>query len=693
MPISYAISAGVAVIRLDNPPVNALSIRAGLVAELQAGLERALADTDCSAILIAGASDKFCGGADIKDFESNPLAIGAIRTLMNSLEASAKPVVVAMHGLALGGGLELAMAGHYRIAAKRTKLGLPEVTLGLLPGGGGTQRLPRLIDAAEALAMMLGGKPIDADRAAALGLVDRVVEGDIVEAGLAFIAQRADLAVRPTGALSAKGDAQAAVETARNAPRKRSLSAAPAHIISCVEAASKPSFATGLSIEALLFGELMQSEASRGLRHAFFGQRIVGRIPGQDRNVAARAIHSVGIVGGGLMGTGIAIAILNAGLAVTMVELRADALEKATTSIRKAILRDVEKGRLSQDMADARIAAFNPAGTLDALGDSDLIIEAVFEDMGVKEQVFGALDAIAKPDAILASNTSTLDLDAIAAFTKRPERVVGLHFFSPANIMKLLEVVRGARTAPDVLASAMAFAKSIGKVGVVAGVCDGFIGNRVFEEYLRQAWFLLEEGALPQQIDKAMEAWGMAMGPCRTMDLAGQDIGWSIRNRRAIEQPHRPYSKVIDRVCELGRYGQKSGKGLYLYPDGRTATVDPEIEALIIAYSAEIGLERRAIDDAEIVSRCLLAMANEGAKIVGEGIAYRPVDVDIIYLNGYGFPAERGGPIFQADEMGIDEALATIRDYAAGRNGWAWTPAPLLVDIAARGGSFQELNI
>lgn len=692
MPIQFAMQDSIALIRLDNPPVNALSIGAGLVADLQAALNQALTEARCKVILIAGTGRMFCGGADIKDFEGTPFAIEAIRTLMNRIESSPKPVVMALHGMALGGGLELAMAGHYRIAAQGTMFGLPEVTLGILPGGGGTQRLPRLIDAGSALTMMLSGKSIGTDKALKLGLVDRVVDGDVITAALAFIGENADLCLRPTCELPFSGETRDAIAAARATTKKLSLSAAPAHIIICVEAAASGSFANGLATEARLFGELMQSEASRGLRHAFFGQRLVGRIPGQGKDMAARPIRSVGIVGGGLMGTGIAIAVLNADLAVSLVELRPDALEKAGASIRKSLLRDVEKGRLLQEKADARIAAFTPASTLDALGEVDLIIEAVFEDLAIKEQVFGALDAIAKDEAILASNTSTLDLDAIAAFTKRPESVVGLHFFSPANIMKLLEVVRGAKTAPDVLASAMVFAKSIGKVGVVAGVCDGFIGNRIFEEYLRQAWFLLEEGALPQQIDAAMEAWGMAMGPCRTMDLAGQDIGWSIRKRRAVEQPDRPYSKVIDRVCEMGRFGQKTGKGLYLYADGRTATIDPDIDALVISYSAEIGLDRRTINDAEIVSRCLLAMANEGAKIVGEGIAYRPVDVDIIYLNGYGFPAERCGPMFQADEMGLDKVLETIRTYAAGRNGWAWEPAPLLVELAARGSTFRELN-
>ncbi len=692
MAVEYSVDNGVALIRLNNPPVNALSISGGLIDAVASALADSLADERCRTILIAGAGRIFCGGADIRDFNGDLAALDAVRRMMNSVERAAKPVVMALHGFALGGGLELAMCGHYRVAARGSWLGLPEVTLGILPGSGGTQRLPRLIDTDKALSMMLDGKPVSAEEALTLGLIDRIVDGDVVAGARAFIAESVDLACRPTRDMAVKGDAQAAVDKARTVIRKRSIGKARDHIIACVEAAATGSVDAGLATEAALLADLMHSDASRGLRHAFFGQRTVARIPDLPGDAVARPIRSVGIVGGGLMGTGIAIAVLNAGLPITMVEMRADALDKAAATIARTIQRDVEKGRLSQDKADARIAAYTPAGGMDALADADLVIEAVFEDLGVKQQVFTQLGDIVGPDAILASNTSTLDLDAIAAFAPLPERVVGLHFFSPANIMKLLEVVRGAKTAPDVLASAMAFARAIGKVGVVAGVCDGFIGNRMFEEYLRQVWFLLEEGALPQQIDKALENWGMAMGPCRTMDLAGQDIGWSVRKRRAVEQPDRPYSKVIDKICERGRFGQKTGKGLYLYPDGRTATVDPEIDALIVGHSADIGLQRRAIDDAEIVSRCVLAMANEGARIVGEGIAYRPVDVDIIYLNGYGFPAERGGPLFHADRIGLPQLLETIRGYAAGRHGWAWEPAPLLVELAESGKRFEDLN-
>ncbi|OCC24392.1 hypothetical protein MB02_07370 [Croceicoccus estronivorus] len=690
MSVTKEAAGAVTVLRIGNGPVNALSVGNGFVTEIGDAFAAAEADQDCAAIVIAGEGRMFCGGADIGDFDGDPASLDTLRNMQLGVENSGKPVIMAIHGVALGGGLELAMAGHYRIAQAGTKLGMPEVTLGLLPGGGGTQRLPRLTGAAAALDMMLSGKPVSAERALEIGLVDKVVEGDVVAAALALAAEALP-PVRPSGALPVPADKAEAVEAARAKLRPGALSQAPARIVDCVAALSDD-LASGLAVEARLFGELMASEASRGLRHVFFGERKVARIPGLSSDVRPRPIARVGVVGGGLMGTGITIALLNAGLSVTMVELREEALAKAGATIAKTIQRDVDKGRIAQDKADARLAAFTPAGSLDALGDVDLVIEAVFEDIGVKEEVFTALDRITKPEAILASNTSTLDLDAIAAFVSDPSRVVGLHFFSPANIMRLLEVVRGKATAPEVLVTAMDFAKRIGKVGVVAGVCDGFIGNRIFEEYLRQAWFLLEEGALPQQVDAAMEAWGMAMGPCRTMDLAGQDIGWAVRKRRAVEQPDRPYSGVIDRICEMGRFGQKTGKGIYLYPDGRTAEPDPEIDRLIIEYSAEIGLERRTISDEEIVSRCVLAMVNEGAHIVGEGIAYRPVDVDMIYLYGYGFPRERGGPMFHADVIGLPAVLESIRTYAAGRHGWAWEPAPLLVDLAARGETFEILN-
>lgn len=692
MTVHLRVDGKVAVITLDYPPVNALSVGAGLVGSLREAVRTTIADPSVEAIVLTGAGALFSGGADITDFSGDTAELELTRTTLNEIEAAAKPVVIALNGTALGGGLELAMVGHYRIATRKAKLGLPEVSLGLLPGAGGTQRLPRLVGVPAAIDMMVGGRPISAEEGVKLGLLDRVVDGDAVAAALSFVAETGGLRPRPTGQLPVPDAAPAAIAAARAALKAGALNAAPGEIIDCAEAASTLGLTEGLAFEAARFTTLLASEASLGLRHAFFGQRAVARIPNLPEDVTPLRIAGTAVVGGGLMGTGIALALLNAGLPVTLVEARADALAKAEATIAATINRDVAKGRLSTAAAAARLALLRPTSALADVAQADLVIEAVFEEMGVKQQIFRALDDIAKPSAILASNTSTLDLNVIASATRRPDRVVGLHFFSPANIMRLLEIVRGAATSPSVLVTAMAFARQIGKVGVVAGVCDGFIGNRLFEECLRQAFFLAEEGALPQQIDAALERWGMAMGPHRTLDLAGQDIGWSIRKRRAVEQPDRPYSTFPDRLCELGRFGQKTGRGIYRYADGRAAEVDPEVEAMLIAHSAESNIERRRIDDREIIDRCILTMVNEGARLLEEGIAYRPVDIDIVFLNGYGFPSERGGPMFHADRLGLPRVLERIRELAGGRHGWVWKPAPLLVDLVSRGASFASLN-
>jgi len=675
-------------LQFSNPPVNALSVGAGLVRALHQKVTDAAADPQVTAIVLSGADGRFSAGADIRDFDDRPEQLEHLRDLFNAIESSPKPVVAAIEGLCIGGGLELAIAAHYRVAAANARFAFPEITLGLLPGGGGTQRTPRLTGAAQALELILSGKQISAERALEFGLIDYVVADDPVAEAHRIIEAGAVKELRRAGEMPPPPDVAPAVEAAR---QKKSLSLAARRAIDCVEAVGDLPYDKGLAIEADHFGELLLSEPSKALRHGFYGRREVARIPGAAK-VDVQRIGSVVVVGGGLMGTGIAIALLDAGLKVALVEPREESRANARKVIERTIERNVEKGRVSAEIAAQRLAALSIHGALEDAGKADLYLEAVFESIDVKREVFTELDRLAPPHAILASNTSTLDLDVIAGFTSRPQNVVGLHFFSPANIMRLLEIVRGAQTSQETLASAMAFARQIRKTGVVAGVCDGFIGNRIMEEYLRQAWFVLEEGALPQQIDGALEAFGMAMGPCRVMDLAGQDIGWNIRKRRAIEQLDRPYSKVPDLICEMGRFGQKTGAGFYLYPDGRTAQIDPEIEGIIVAESERIGIERRAIDDREIVERCIYAMVNEGARIVAEGIAYRPVDVDIIYLDGYGFPAERGGPMFHADLQGLETVLDSIRRFAAGRHGWAWEPASLLVDLVARGENFDALN-
>jgi 3-hydroxyacyl-CoA dehydrogenase len=535
--------------------------------------------------------------------------------------------------------------------------------------------------------MMLAGKEITADEALALGLIDRLVSRDVLEAAVALAAE-APPPIRRVGEIAPPGDVAAATASAR---ANQELNEAQLHILDCV-AALNLSLAEGLALEAQLFRGLVESDHSRGLRYAFLAERVAGKIPGVETKGAQQEIRTVGVVGGGTMGTGIAVALLNAGLSVTLVESSEIALDNAQEAVCSTIRRDAAKGRIDKKTADARCAALTLAKTMDALSDVDLVIEAVFEDLDVKQEVFTKLDIVTRPDTILASNTSTLNLNLIARSVRDSSRVVGLHFFSPANIMRLLEIVRGEETSTALLATCLAFGKRIGKVPVVSGVCDGFIGNRMFEEYLRQAWFLLEEGAMPQQIDGALERWGMAMGPCRTMDLVGQDIGQAIRSRRAVEQPERPYSGIVDRICELGRLGQKSGAGIYAYPDGRTAEPDPAIGKLIENYSREIGLERRHVDDDEIVERCLLALINEGAKIVGEGIAYRPADIDTVFLNGYGFPRARGGPMFQADRLGLPAILRRVRQLGEGRHGWAWSPAPLIKQLAESGGRLADLN-
>jgi 3-hydroxyacyl-CoA dehydrogenase len=599
-----------------------------------------------------------------------------------------------MHGLAFGGGLELALACHGRVAKPATRFAFPEVSLGLLPGGGGTQRAPRLIGVGAALKMMTDGKPVDASQAFTLGLIDAIAEEDLLGAALWHAASLHSGHSRVRDRTVSGQAAQAVIEAARDAASKRRDASAEAArcIVDCIEAAVKWEFDTGEAVEQRLFEQLLDSETSLGLRHVFLGERAVTCLPPELATAQGREIATTAVIGAGVMGSGIAATLLAAGLPVTLIDPDQAALDRATGRIRDIFERDVDKGRITRSTGDARMAALIASITLDDVSHADLIIEAVYEDMAVKRAVFEKLDAAAKPDAILATNTSTLDVDAIARATRDPGRVLGMHFFSPANIMRLVEIVRGADTTPAVLATAMRFARRIGKVGVVAGVCDGFIGNRMFEEYLRQAYFLLEEGALPQQVDKALEDFGFAMGPFKVMDLAGQDIGWSIRKRRAIEQPDRPYSRIPDKICELGRYGQKTGSGFYLYPDGRKAVVDPDIDALVVAHSGEIGLKRRAVHDEEIVSRCVLALVNEGARILEEGIAWRPVDIDVVWTAGYGFPSAKGGPMFHADRIGLQNAMRSIEAFQYGHQNWAWRPAPLLERLAERNQNFGAGN-
>lgn len=680
------------VLTFSSPPVNALGTT--LANELIEALAAAAGDPDTQAIVLAGKGRCFCAGADIGAL-GDPLQAEAIRKLLRTLDDAPVPVVAALHGSTFGGGLELALACHARVAATDTQLAFPEIKLGLLPGAGGTQRTPRLTGVEAALSLMTDGKPIGAERALTIGLVDAIADGDPVEAAMRLATS---LSLPPGRTRDRKvpgSGARAAIELARaGAVARRGAGAeAAARIVDCIEAALEHGFDDGLKVEEKMFDALLASPTSQGLRHTFLGERRAVRLPGEWANAAASVITQVAVIGAGTMGSGIGTALLASGLPVVLVDPEQTALDRARNRITETFRRDVEKGRIALETAAVRMAALTTSTVLDAaVADADVVIEAVFEDMAVKRKVFETLDLATRPNAILASNTSTLDIDAIASAVRDPGRVLGMHFFSPANIMRLVEVVRGAHTRPETLKTAMALVRRIGKVGVVAGVCDGFIGNRMFEELLRQAYFLLEEGALPQQVDRAMEAFGFAMGPFRVMDLAGQDIGWSIRKRRAIEQPDRPYSRLPDKVCELGRFGQKTGAGFYRYPDGRAAVPDPEIDALVLQHSVEIGVQRRVIEDDEIVARCLYALANEGARILDEGIAWRASDIDVVWTAGYGFPAAHGGPMFHADRTGLPAILASINDFAAGHEGWTWQPAGLLTQLVREHRTFGDSN-
>ncbi|WP_186121063.1 3-hydroxyacyl-CoA dehydrogenase NAD-binding domain-containing protein [Burkholderia gladioli] len=693
MAVDYTTRDGVAVITLNNPPVNGLgySTRAGVMD----GLDRALQDPAVTAIVLTGAGRAFSGGADITEFNTpKALQEPSLHTLIAAVEASAKPVVAAVHSVVMGGGLELALGAHYRIAAPGTQVALPEVKIGLLPGAGGTQRLPRALGLETALNMIVSGAAVPSEQLAKSGLFDEMAEGDLLEAAVA-LARRVGAKAAPHPRVRDRKiehpNAAGFIQFARNSARAAAPQyPAPHKCIDAIEAGVLKGFDQGLIDERDGFVALVQTPESRALRHAFFGERAASKIPDVPADTPVREIRKLGVIGAGTMGGGITMNFLNAGLPVTLLETKQEALERGLATIRKNYEAQVKKGKLSEEKLEARMALISPTLSYEDLKDADLIIEAVFEELGVKEQVFRKLDEVAKPGAILASNTSTLDVNKIAAFTRRPQDVVGMHFFSPANVMKLLEVVRGEHTAKDVLATVMQLAKKIRKTAVVSGVCDGFIGNRMIEQYIRQALFMLEEGALPAQVDRAIEAFGFAMGPFRMSDLAGNDIGWAIRKRRYLEQPELHYSKIADRLCELGRFGQKTGGGWYDYQAGeRRAKPSKLVDEMVLAYSKEAGVERRKIADEEIVERLVYALVNEGAKILEEGIASKASDIDMVYLTGYGFPLWRGGPMLYADTVGLYNVERAMRRYAAGANGDAWQPAPSIAKLAAAGKGFN----
>ncbi|MFM0383397.1 3-hydroxyacyl-CoA dehydrogenase NAD-binding domain-containing protein [Paraburkholderia dipogonis] len=686
----------VLLVTIDHAPVNALSadVRRGLLAAIEA----ADADQAVEAVLIVGAGRNFIAGADIREFGKPPVP-PSLPDVCNRIEACAKPVVAAIHGAALGGGLEVALAAHYRLAVDGAKLGLPEVQLGLLPGAGGTQRTPRLIGAEASLDLILSGSHAGAKEALALGLIDRFGSSDdILAEGLAYAQEllTAHAPVRRTRDAAAPGDrvaSLAAVATARAETAKKSRDLfSPLKIVDAVEAAIEQPFEDGLRLERKLFLECIDSPQRAGLIHAFFAEREVLKAP-ETRDAKPRALNTIGVVGGGTMGAGIAVAVLDAGLPVTMIERDDASLARGRAHIEKVYDGLIAKGRMTAEKKADVMTRWHGSTSYDALADADLVIEAVFEDLSVKQAVFAELDRVCKAGAVLATNTSYLDIDAIAASISRPADVIGLHFFSPANIMKLLEVVVPKQVSADVVATAFELAKKLRKTPVRAGVCDGFIGNRVLAVYRSAADAMMEDGASPYQIDAAVRAFGFPMGPFQVVDLAGGDIGWATRKRRAATRnPKARYVQIADRLCERSWFGQKTGRGFYLYPEGsRSGAPDPEVEAIIDAERERAGITPRTFTDEEIMRRYMAAMINEGANVVHEGIALRPLDVDVTFLYGYGFPRYRGGPMKYADTVGLATVLADIREFAE-EDPLFWRASPLLVDLVERGADFASLN-
>ena len=696
--VNYEVRDGIAILTLDNPPVNGLG--APVRTAFKQHFEAATADPAVKALVVAGAGKMFCAGADIREFgKPEPKDAPSLPPVLDQMEAGDKPVVAAVHGVALGGGAEVALACHFRVALKSARIGLPEVTLGIIPGAGGTQRMPRIIDVKQALDLITGGRPISADQAKALGAVDEVVEDDVLEAAIAYARKLVADGTKPRRV----SEQTASIEAARQdktlfkdykaglAKRQRGLEA-PLAAVDCVEAAVTKDFADGIKVERDTFKKLVASDQSAALRYAFFIEREASKIDDVPRDTPVQEIKAAGIVGCGTMGGGIAMNFANGGIPVTVVETSADALKHGMGVIEKNYAATVAKGRLKQDAMDQRLGLITGSTSYDDLADADIVIEAAFEDMGVKKEIFQTLDQITKPEAILATNTSTLDVDEIAAATKRPEKVVGTHFFSPANVMRLLENVRGAKSSKETLATVMGLSKKIGKVGVMVGVCYGFVGNRMLHAYSCQANFLLEEGCLPQDVDRVIYDFGFAMGPFAVGDLAGLDIGYAIRKANTGLTPKgMRYSTIADKIVELGRKGQKTNAGWYSYePGSRTPIPDPVVEQVIVETSKEIGMERRKISDQEILERCMYPMINEAAKILDEGIAQRPSDIDVIWLYGYGFPRHRGGPMFWADHVGVKKVYEGMSKLHEEHGDWL-EPAPLLKKLAEEGKGFKDL--
>jgi 3-hydroxyacyl-CoA dehydrogenase len=689
---------GITVITINNPPVNALS--PGVPEGISDALDQIAMDDSVKAAVLIGGGRTFVAGADIKEFgkmtSGKPRGAGLLPLLLK-IEDSSKPIIVAIHGTAFGGGLELAMAGHYRVAVSTAQVGQPEVKLGLIPGAAGTQRLPRLAGVAKAVEMCTSGNPVKAEEALEFGIVDRIIEGDLLAGAVAFAHEVAGKPAPKTRERNKKlGNAtdnapifSSARETA--AKKQRGL-LAPAAAIDAVEAATKMPFEDGCQVEQKLFIECLFSQQSKSLIHVFFSEREVTKIPDIPKETPVIPIKSAAVVGAGTMGGGIAMVLANAGIPVLLKEVDQVALDRGLATIQSNYANSVNRGRFSQQVALERLSRITPTLTYDDFSIVDLVIEAVFEGMALKKDVFKELDRACKQGAILASNTSTLSIDEIASSTSRPTFVIGTHFFSPANVMRLLEIVRGKATSKEVIATCMQFSKTLGKIGVLVGNCRGFVGNRMFGPYRREAQFLVEEGARIEAVDKALSDFGMAMGPLATGDLAGLDVGWRIRKEyRHLEVPgiRQPFAE--DHLCELGRYGQKTGAGWYTYDDQRRATPDPLVDEFIHKWVAKAGIAQRQISAQEITDRCLYALVNEGARILEEGYALRASDIDIIYLNGYGFPAYRGGPMWYADTVGLKRVYERIGEFQR-QHGEIWRPAPLLKRLADEGKTFADFG-
>ena len=691
--VTFSNQDGIGVITVNNPPVNALS--PGVPEGILAAVQQAQSDAAVKALVLIGSGRTFIAGADIREF--GKITSGErkdklnLAELMLVMEDSTKPLICAIHGTAFGGGLEVAMGAHYRVAVPSAQVGQPEVKLGLIPGAAGTQRLPRLAGVAKAVEMCAFGEPVKAQAALEAGIVDRLVEGDLLAGAIAFareVLAKGETPRKPRDRGEKLGDGAAIFAAAREQARKtRRGMMAPLAAIDAVEFATMLPFAEGVKKEAELFHKCLFSDQSKAMIHAFFGEREVAKIPFLPKDTPVREIRKAAVIGAGTMGGGIAMNYVNAGIPVILKETTQEALERGLATIRKNYANSVKKGRFPQSVMDQRMALIRPQLIYDGFEEADIVAEAVFEGMALKKQVFAEIDKVAKPGAILASNTSTLNIDEIASATSRPDMVIGHHYFSPANVMRLIEIVRGKATSPEVIATSMALAKKLNKVGVLVGNCRGFVGNRMIHSYGREAQFLVEEGAAPEAVDKALYDFGMAMGPLAVGDLAGLDVGWRIRKEyKHLEDPKERHPLIADALCEMGRYGQKTGAGWYRYDENRNPSPDPEVTALIERLTKAAGIARRAIGAEEIVERTVYALVNEGAKILEEGFALRAVDIDIIYITGYGFPVYRGGPMWYADTVGLKKVYDRVCEFK-------WTPAPLLKQLAEQEKTFAHFDL